>query len=613
MRPARNFRIKTILVSALLLVTFISSTAAIVVFKTMVTDISQRVLPEERLLGDLQRLTLQMMQKYKVILLNPGQYEKSEFDALISEMENLKTDFIKNQSVHQENIQYISKIDYLHQELILLSQKAISDRQNKIALMKKIPQLQQKINLLETTPALSLATTYLSHVLAYAAAPASDTATGLAIEQQEKLSRYEPEEQIDGGLVARIVTTGKAAVSATKTLNSTIKSMEQRERQLLDIFVHEMGKVTFETNAALQKNFYVLLIILGAIAFITAIIAYLFSEYLIQPLRGLSHAAEKLGEGNLNVRVPVNRTDEIADMAIAFNRMASRLQQNMAEQKSAEKALYLLNKEMSRKSEALTLIAEDLRKTRDQARAADRAKSEFLAAMSHELRTPLNAIIGFSEMIMNEQFGAMENKKYLEYSKDINDSGLNLLTLINDILDLSKVEYGTEEMQEDYVDVDELCHGILRVIRQRAIESRIALKCSVEAKLPLLRCDNRKMKQVLMNLLRNAIKFTPMQGDVSLNCFSGEHGEVMFQIIDTGIGISPKDLPKAMSHFGQVDSGLNRRHLGTGLGLPLAKSLVELHGGTLNVHSIVNKGTTVTVTLPANRCSFSDLHHRKKA
>ncbi|PHZ83597.1 HAMP domain-containing sensor histidine kinase [Paremcibacter congregatus] len=612
MRPARNLRIKTILVSALLLVTFISSTAAIVVFKTMVTDISQRVLPEERLLGDLQRLTLQMMQKYKVILLNPGQYEKSEFDVLISEMENLKADFIKNQSAHQENIQFISKIDYLHQELILLSQKAISDRQIKIALMKKIPQLQQKINLLETAPPLSLATTYLSHVLAYAAAPASDTATGLATEQ-EKLSLYEPEEQIDGDLVTRIVATGKAAVSATKTLNNTIKIMEQRERQLLDIFVHEMGKVTFETNAALQKNFYVLLIILGAIVFITAIIAYLFSEYLIQPLRGLSHAAEKLGEGNLNVRVPVNRTDEIADMAIAFNRMASRLQQNMAEQKSAEKALYLLNKEMSRKSEALTLIAEDLRKTRDQARAADRAKSEFLAAMSHELRTPLNAIIGFSEMIMHEQFGAMENKKYLEYSKDINDSGLNLLTLINDILDLSKVEYGTEEVQEDYVDVDELCRGILRVIRQRAIESRIALKCTVEAKLPLLLCDNRKMKQVLMNLLRNAIKFTPMQGDVSLKCFSGEHGEMMFQIIDTGIGISPKDLPKAMSHFGQVDSGLNRRHLGTGLGLPLAKSLVELHGGTLNVHSIVKKGTTVTVTLPANRCSFSDLHHRKKA
>ncbi len=244
---------------------------------------------------------------------------------------------------------------------------------------------------------------------------------------------------------------------------------------------------------------------------------------------------------------------------------------------------------------------QSLRVARDDAEAASRAKSEFLAAMSHELRTPLNAIIGFSDMIKGETFGPVGSVKYRDYANDINTSGLHLLALINDILDLSKVESGTDELDEEDIEVPRLIRSAFTLVRQRAENIALELDLEVPDALPALRADERKLKQILVNLLSNAIKFTETGGKVTLKAWTRATSGHVFQVIDTGIGIAPEDIPKALSMFGQVDGDLNRQYEGTGLGLPLAKGLVELHGGTLDLQSQVNVGTTVTVRFPASR------------
>ena len=278
------------------------------------------------------------------------------------------------------------------------------------------------------------------------------------------------------------------------------------------------------------------------------------------------------------------------------------LQERVAE---LEEAKYKLEMQ----GDSLARLADDLRNARDEARAADRAKSEFLAAMSHELRTPLNAIIGFSEIIKNEILGTDDGTKYREYASDINESGQHLLSLINDILDLSKVESGSDELHEDIVRIAETLRPALMLVGQRAVQGGVKLELDLPDQLPALRADERKLKQILVNLLSNAVKFTEAGGEVTLSAWCRADSGHVFQIVDTGIGIAPEDIPNALSRFGQVESALNRRYAGTGLGLPLAKALVELHGGELVLRSEVGVGTTVMVCFPAERTipSLDDL------
>ena len=245
-------------------------------------------------------------------------------------------------------------------------------------------------------------------------------------------------------------------------------------------------------------------------------------------------------------------------------------------------------------------MEEELIKSKEAAEFANRTKTEFLANMSHELRTPLNAIIGFAEVIKDEMFGPVGQDKYADYAKDIHSSGRHLLDLINDILDLSKLEAGKLELHESDVVLRTVVEQCLTLIRNRAEKNAVRLTSDVEPRLPRLRCDERAVKQVLLNFLSNAIKFTPAGGEVTLRVCRVADG-IAISVKDTGIGMSQADIDVALSAFGQVDSKLARRHQGTGLGLPIAKSLIELHDGTLSVDSAPKLGTTMTATFPASR------------
>jgi PAS domain S-box-containing protein len=246
------------------------------------------------------------------------------------------------------------------------------------------------------------------------------------------------------------------------------------------------------------------------------------------------------------------------------------------------------------------LAEDELRRTKDEAESASRAKSEFLATMSHELRTPLNAIIGFSDIMLNERFGPLANARYAEYARDINGSGEHLLELINDILDLSKAEAGKLELHERPVDIEHVIDMSLGMVRSRAENAGIELAKDVAAGLPRLNADERKLRQILLNLLSNAVKFTPADGRVRVSAAPSANG-LTLTVEDSGIGIAAGDIPKAMSPFGQVNTPLSGTHTGTGLGLPLTKRLAEMHDARFELRSELGTGTTVTIEFPTSR------------
>ncbi|MEA1677514.1 PAS domain-containing sensor histidine kinase [Nitrospirillum sp. BR 11163] len=242
-----------------------------------------------------------------------------------------------------------------------------------------------------------------------------------------------------------------------------------------------------------------------------------------------------------------------------------------------------------------------LRLAKEQSEFASRSKTEFLANMSHELRTPLNAIIGFSEIIGSQSLGAIGNPAYAEYAKDIHDSGRMLLDLINDILDLSKIEAGKRELNEHSVDLPRVFASCLRVVKERAIRGGIHLQTDYADFLPRLRADEVALKQLLSNLLANAVKFTLKGGTVTLGARVDGDGRLVITVADTGIGMRAEDIGRALEPFRQIENPLTRTAGGAGLGLPLVRALVELHDGKLEIESEPGTGTIARVIMPADR------------
>jgi signal transduction histidine kinase/CheY-like chemotaxis protein len=243
-------------------------------------------------------------------------------------------------------------------------------------------------------------------------------------------------------------------------------------------------------------------------------------------------------------------------------------------------------------------VEESLREAKDAAEGANRAKSEFLANMSHELRTPLNAILGLSEAVLEKVFGPLTTKQDKSL-RTIHESGQHLLDLINDILDLSKIEAGKMELDIYSIPVEPICRASLRFIKEQAYKKQIQVSFDIAPAITNLEADPRRLKQMLVNLLTNAVKFTPQGGQVGLE-ITKANGYMHFAVWDTGIGIAEEDLPRLFRPFQQIDSSLSRQYGGTGLGLSLVKRLAEMHGGSVAVESEPGKGSRFTVSLPSS-------------
>jgi len=281
-------------------------------------------------------------------------------------------------------------------------------------------------------------------------------------------------------------------------------------------------------------------------------------------------------------------------MVAGFGLAGSAVDQHLAQRQVGEAA------RLRAHIEALETAKAELADALRQAAAASEAKSRFLAAMSHELRTPLNAIIGFSDIMRNEMFGAHSDPRYRVYADDVHRSGDHLLRLINDILDFSKIEVGQLPLHDDVFDPRDTVVEAVRMVRGQAEAAGVALGYDAAGDAPLLRGDERRVRQVLLNLLSNAIKFTPRDGTTQVTLRRDGDG-LAIAVADTGIGIAPADIARAFEPFRQVDNRLARKYEGTGLGLPLSERLMVLHGGTLAIESAVDRGTTVTMRFPAAR------------
>jgi signal transduction histidine kinase len=313
------------------------------------------------------------------------------------------------------------------------------------------------------------------------------------------------------------------------------------------------------------------------IAFIGLIFAMIFSwllsRFLARPIVAIDNAAVAVAAGELGTQVaplPQYSPRELHNLSSAFNGMVRQLQER----------------------------ERGLRFAMDEAVAANRAKTEFLANMSHELRTPLNAIIGFSEMMKVETFGPVGTEQYKEYIDDIHDSGSHLMDVINAVLDMSKIEAGQMDPNFTRIDMAEIARICMSFSSNRADKGMITLKADIPDDLSEVYADHRMMRQMILNLLSNAIKFTPKLGTVELTIAVDQEQGCVVRVRDDGIGMDPANLDVVMQPFGQIESVLNRRFEGTGLGLPLVKSMVEMHNGTLVIDTALDQGTTATITLP---------------
>ncbi len=297
------------------------------------------------------------------------------------------------------------------------------------------------------------------------------------------------------------------------------------------------------------------------------------------------------------IQVSQSRTLEGGHVLTGADITAIKTQEELS--KRNEEQLQSVVEKLEQSRQQQTVLARKYEIAKIRAEAANHAKSEFLANMSHELRTPLNAINGFSEIMASEMFGPLGHARYKEYSNDILGSGQHLLSLINDILDMSKIEAGKMQLRFEAVAVDEVIEDTLRLVRQKAEKAGLKIKVHTP-QLPDIQADFRALKQILLNLLTNAVKFTPAGGTLTVSA-AATANSVHLTVEDTGIGIDKKDMERLAKPFEQIENQFSKTREGTGLGLALTRSLIEMHHGRFEVDSVLGEGTTVRVILPINQ------------
>nr|WP_298682720.1 PAS domain-containing sensor histidine kinase [uncultured Dongia sp.] len=273
---------------------------------------------------------------------------------------------------------------------------------------------------------------------------------------------------------------------------------------------------------------------------------------------------------------------------------------DISAQKAREVQLAQATEQLRAQATASMLLNRELKNQRQVAITASRAKSDFLARMSHELRSPLNAILGFSEVIADQVFGPAGVARYEEYAENIHEAGAHLLALINDILDLSKVEAGQMELSLEPIELKELINSSVQLMAPIAEKRGVQLVTDLGRSPLSLVADRRRLRQMIVNVVNNAIKFTLAGGTVMITAHQAQ-GNIVIDIADSGIGMTPDQIKIALQPFGQVATDSPYAQVGTGLGLPIVDSLVALHGGTLDIQSTPNVGTTITLTLPKVR------------
>ncbi|NBO19410.1 MAG: HAMP domain-containing protein [Proteobacteria bacterium] len=370
---------------------------------------------------------------------------------------------------------------------------------------------------------------------------------------------------------------------------------QQRIRVMLPVVKMQdtIGHIYLEStqdqiDAYIERQFGIALMVSSAVLLISYLLAINLQHEISRPILKLSDVARQVSQNRdytlraAPVGNPEDDKNELVILTESFNAMLT---------------------EIDARDQQLKQKNTELEKAKDVAESANRSKSQFLANISHELRTPLNAIIGFSSILMNQLFGALGDGKYLEYARDINESGVHLLDIINDILDLSKAEAGKLTLSFEEVHVAKSINKCMTILSERAQKGGVTINTSMPKTLPSLVADRLRFIQILLNIMSNSVKFTAEGGKVLVEVRTQEAGgEVSHFVItveDTGIGMSPGDVEKAFQSFGQVDSGLNRKYEGTGLGLPLTKKLIELHHGSIQIESELGVGTRVTLVFPA--------------
>ncbi len=340
-----------------------------------------------------------------------------------------------------------------------------------------------------------------------------------------------------------------------------------------------------DLNASVAINLSLAFVVLASLFWLGSTIVVL--RTITRPVRELTVAISEISVGNLDAEMPVPGHDELGAMARTLSQFRDSL------------------KERNRLQEEQRRAEEEAQAARVMAERANRVKSDFLAHMSHELRTPLNGVIGMAEMMERQSFGPVGAVEYEEYAKDIHDCGNHLLSMINDILDMSKIEAGKFVLREQVINLGDVIRTATRVLQQSARQANIEIKVNGDLDLPLVWADERAIRQIMINLLSNAIKFSHTDGSITVGAGVADSGAVVLTVADDGIGMAEDEVEKALTPFTQLESSFSRAHSGTGLGLALVKSLTEMHGGKLLIETASDKGTSVHVLLPAERVEIA--------